>query len=130
MNILRRIQTVATHLVEEVKAARAQRAEPIEIQLPTYGVRTAGTDEVIELPKMRTFDHEPTQDELLAEARRMALEYARARTGKPELTWRQAKLAIDKWEKEERAVERERDREARQQPAHIATVNPNWRSHV
>jgi hypothetical protein len=91
-------------LALEVRAARAPEASAPE--LPTFAVKTPGTQEVIELPQLKTFDHPPTPEETRAEARRIALAYARQRSGKPELTWKQAKLLLDRWEKEEREQER------------------------
>lgn len=91
-------------LVLEVKVARepAPAIPPVE----TFAVKTPGTDEVIVLPKQKIFTgRPPTQDEIRADGRRMALAYARSRVNNPELTWKQAKPMLDRWEKEERDME-------------------------
>jgi hypothetical protein len=102
-NFILAVRAWWNQIVLEIRAARAPR-KPAE--LPTYAVKTPGMDETIELPPLRTFDHQPTPEEHRTEARRMALAYARKRTGRPDLTWKQAKFLLERWEKEEREADR------------------------
>jgi hypothetical protein len=107
MSVLTRIRAAALVLVDQVRAARAAPPPaPADDSPPPMAIRTPGTHEAIELPKARVWDRPPTQAELHFEARRLALAYARQRTGNPELTWKHAKLLIDRWAKEERRAER------------------------
>lgn len=105
------IAALGLRVVLEIQAARAPAQEPEH----TFAIKTPGMDELIELPPPKLFDHPLTPAEQLTEGRRIAFDYAKKRSGKPELTWKQAKRLLDEWEKEEREVERlaEKERIAR-----------------
>lgn len=119
------LKQLGAKLVAEVKSARAPApVEPENDGQPDYAIHTPGTHEAIVLPKPRTFDHPPTPDEFRTEARRVALAYARERSGKPQLTWKQAKLLLDRWEKEERAAEREAKRPKPVEDPHTLEMPP------
>jgi hypothetical protein len=110
VKLLDTIKAGALAFIEDVKAAR----EPVREPTHAFAIKTPGIDEAIELEPERLFDHPPTAQEAVEEARRIALAYARKRTGKPELTWKQAKRLLTEWEKEERQIENDRRHDARE----------------
>lgn len=89
-------------IVLEIRAARAP-ASPIA---HTFAIKTPGTDEAIEMAPPKEFDHPLTPEEARKEAQRIAMDYARKRTGNPDITWKQCKVMMDKWADEERDIER------------------------
>jgi hypothetical protein len=101
VNILKRVRDAALGVVEDIRAAR-NPAPPPE---PTFVIKTPGLDEEIQLAQPKRFDKPLTPEQEFREAKRLAMDYARKRTGKPDLTWAQTKRLMDRWEKEERRAE-------------------------
>jgi hypothetical protein len=122
MSLLASLADKAKKFVAEVQEARNPKPVELEPDLPVYAAEIAGTDQAIVLPKVKTFDHPPTIEEQLAEARRIAWAYARERSDNADLTWKQAKHLIAGWVKEEKELERQQKKEAAATPAHVRDV--------
>jgi hypothetical protein len=101
MSLITRAVERSRKLLDAIKEAR----NPSPPQPPRYAIKHPTTGETIPLPTPRTWKHKPSPAEVKAESRRIAHALASTIAGKP-VTWKQAKVIMDKLAREERAQAR------------------------